>query len=52
MVLETPTIAGTTTEEVLSILPGVYVSVHLWTDLVNAMASEPCKMQSQNFTGV
>ena len=40
VVLETPTVAGTTSDA----LPGVYISVSLWTDIVT-MILQPYKMQ-------
>lgn len=47
VVLETPIVAGTTTDllynkffVVLSTLPGVYMSVFLWPDFVNVIASQ------------
>lgn len=46
-----PVLAGTTTEAALGALPGVYTSVFLWTDFVNAIASQTRNMQSQNVTG-
>ena len=40
VVLETPTVAETTTEVVLSTSAGVYVSVLVWTDFVTAVVSQ------------
>lgn len=52
VVLEALVVAGTAIEVVLNTLSGVYISVCLWTDFVPATASETCKMESLNFTGV
>lgn len=42
MVLETPTVVGTTTEQVLSTSAGM--AVFLWTDFVTKIVSQQCKI--------